>query len=344
MEPNAQNDEAPQSNDIVSSDKFVKAPLEAPKDKSIDEALKSSKAKIWCLAIVAVIAVTAAIVFAYLYFANAGNSGQPQPQPQSQSQSTSTPTTTDPNTQGEVKITDTYILRDLDEKISILHLDTTLKPTIIKYRGTHPELPLYKEGNLSKSAKLARVAEYLSNRNRDLTSVEIESIIEDLELTGQEAEGMRSHSYRGIDGYLMAQKYLDLYGENLTPDQTILNDYCPYYIHNASYDFYYLSPFSGCGGTGSYTNQYYKNSYTTDGDHAYVYVSATTLDAADLNIYCDVLQYDQEEKPEVCGTFSDESEFTLNESNYQDFAQYRFVFSKASDGTYYFEKVEKVQN
>ena len=106
--------------------------------------------------------------------------------------------------------------------------------------------------------------------------------------------------------------------------------------------FYFIDPNSGCGGTSSATNYYYKNAYTTDGDHAYVYVSASTLSEADLNIYCDIMLYGSGEKPEVCGAFSDVDEFTLDASNYKDFAQYRFVFKKAANGTYYFEKVEKL--
>lgn len=62
-------------------------------------------------------------------------------------------------------------------------------------------------------------------------------------------------------------------------------------------------------------------------------------------VYCDVADYAEigaGNPPKNCLENADLATFTLNESNYQDYTKYRFVFNKADDGTYYFSKVEKL--
>ena len=41
--------------------------------------------------------------------------------------------------------------------------------------------------------------------------------------------------------------------------------------------------------------------------------------------------------------FSECDNYKIDESNYKDFTNYRFVFKKNNEGNYYFDKVEKVK-
>ena len=126
-------------------------------------------------------------------------------------------------------------------------------------------------------------------------------------------------------------------------------------MYNSIYDFYFDAGL-GCGGTTPYERFYYKNRYTTDDDHAYVYTSTAFMsptegsDEEDVvyNVYCDIAylkQYKVSEDARICATLNTYDEvqnFTLDSSNYEQYSNYRFVFDKASDGNYYFNKVEKL--
>ncbi|MBR2708942.1 hypothetical protein IKE98_01255 [Candidatus Saccharibacteria bacterium] len=302
----------------------------------IDKPTKSSKPLIWILAILAVIAIAAAGVFAYLYFT------KPTTPPSEPSEETSQETPPE-ETAEETEITDTYILRDLDEKMAILHNTDETGPLIKKLGvGYGYVSPLYKNGNLSEIAKLAHifmatVPDYI------LTSREIESAIAEQGYDKDSAQDFSTTVHDGIKGDTMAAKYKDLFGEDLVKGAANGEYYCPGAYYNSQYDFYY-NPTLGCGGTGPYFGVYYKNKYTTDGEHAYVYVSAGTFNAEDNKTYCDIFEYgvSEQSKPAVCGEAENPDSFTINESNYQKFAEYRFVFNKADDGTYYFVKAEKL--
>lgn len=297
---------------------------------------KSSKPLIWVLSILAVIGIAAAGVFAYLYFTRPTTTPSEPPQDTSQE-------TPPEETAEETEITDTYILRDLDEKMAILHNTDETGPIIKKLGvGYGYVSPLYKNGTLSEIARLAHISEAIAP-NHYLGGAEVEAAIAEQGYDKESAQSFRDIVHEGIKGDTMAAKYKDLFGEDLVKGAANGEYYCPGAYYNSQYDFYY-NPVLGCGGTGPYFGVYYKNKYTTDGEHAYVYVSAGTFNAEDTKTYCDIFEYGVSEpsKPAVCGEDENPDSFTINESNYQKFAQYRFVFNKADDGTYYFVKAEKL--
>lgn len=305
----------------------------------IPQPTKSSKSAIWCLVILAIVGIVAATVFAYLYFTTPTIAPTSAP---NNNQSSTTPD--EPTTTGETEITDTYVLRDLDNKIAILHNTTETGSTIRRIKLQYMySYPLYTEGTLSEIARLAHLANsivpdyYLSREQK-------EAIVNEQGYNSGEAELFKNVTQNAIKSNTMATKYLDLFGETLS--KGAVNDqrhYCPAMFYDSTYDIYY-NVLMGCGGTGPYTGVYYKNKYTADEEHAYVYVYTGTYNAEDDKIYCDILSTEPSESnlPAVCGEAENSNDFSIDATNYQNFAQYRFVFNKADDGTYYFSKVEKL--
>ena len=296
---------------------------------------KNHKKLLWILGIALILAIATAITFAVLYFT------KPIPEQSSNEAPTSEeepPVSTDSE---EVEITDTYVIRDLDEKMSILH-NVTETNSLIKKPGNGITYirSLYKDGNLSEIAKLVHLANSLTS-DYFIGSDAMQSIISEQGYEGSITEAFRDYGTEAIKGETMAAKYLDTYGENLNKGAANGQFYCPGIFYNTAYDFYY-NPVLGCGGTGPYTVLVYKNKYTADAEHAYVYVNVGTFNAEDDKVYCDIIDYETSELPKVCGGPMEYSEFDINENNYQDFTQYRFVFNKADNGTYYFVKVEKL--
>ncbi len=342
MEP---NNAAPAGEPSNTAPQSQVAPTEAitPKPETIssqlsqtNEPAKSSKPLICTLIILVVIAIAAAGVFAYLYFT------KPTTPPSEPSEETSQETPPE-ETAEETEITDTYILRDLDEKMAILHRTEETGRSILRnvYEYGYT-LPLYTKGDLSDIAKLTHTALSIIP-DRYLGYDEIQAIIKEQGFDERTAEEYKNSSPKGINSETLAAKYYDVFGETPVKGSTNSDRYCPMTYYNSQYDFYY-DPGIGCGGTGPYTGRFYKNKYTSDGEHAYVYVNAGTHDGEDGKIYCDVINYEASglELPAVCGEAESRDGFVLDESNYQKFAEYRFVFNKADNGTYYFVKAEKL--
>lgn len=295
------------------------------------EPTKSNKALIVILSIFLVLSLGAAAAFAYLYFSN-----------NTQNTPTSTPTPETPvsGETKEVEITDTYVLRDLDEKMAILHRTSETGQEINKGNvgGYYADLTLYETGNLPVASKVTHVIDFLSNSFRALSADEMEAV-----RPKENAGGQELITY-GIDYDTVADKYKDLFNEDL-PKQSF--GLCYHYQYNEEYNFFYKDPNVGCGGTSQYARYYYKNRYTELGDNSYVYVSAATLNLETNEIYCDLISFSDDgtmtnKNLEVCSTSDNVNNFPIDESNYQDFAEYRFIFHKADDGTYYFEKVEQL--
>lgn len=287
---------------------------------------KNHKKLLWILGIALILAIATAITFAVLYFT------KPTPEQPSNEAPTSEeepPVSTDSE---EVEITDTLLKQDLDEKIAILHAITekgtlfTLNAYLYGHFNT-----LYTEGDLSEIAKLTHV----------VNSIQPDYILsyEEQELIAKE-EGLEHNEVsEGVKAETVVEKYYDVFGKKLDKVTIKSQDYCPGVQYNVEYDFYYL--IHRCGGTSPFTAYIYKNKYTTDGEHAYVYANVATLNGEDNKIYCDYIS-NSDNLPAVCGEYVNMNEFTIDENNYQDFAEYRFVFNKADNGTYYFVKVEKL--
>ena len=180
-------------------------PAPQPEPKSA----KSNKPLIWCLAILAIIGIVAAIVFAYLYF----TSPVPAPTPAPSNNQSST-TSDEPTTTEETEITDTLLKKDLDEKIAILHGTNQTDSPLFFRAGTHPEFALYQNGTLSDVAKLSHLAQSLKNYQRELTQNEKEIIAKNYNYEIDEKGNLNVAIDYVIDADKLAEEYYKLYGEN----------------------------------------------------------------------------------------------------------------------------------
>ena len=322
---------------ITQTEEVLETPKPQPDLKK--PANKKRKIIIWILSTFALLCAAAAGVFAYLYFTN---SSAPETEaPEDTTIDAETLETTDE----EVEITDTYIKRDLDEKIAILYNTTQTGSPIIIKKGTHPEYSLYINGNLSENAKLSHVAESLKNHLEDLNWYpdREQKIMSEFNMTKDDI----SIFDKTIDANTVAKKYQDVFGEVLDFNRSEDGAwYCPHYRYSKTLNMYIRS--IACGGTSPHHSYYYKTKYTKDANHAYVYVSAVILDVQNGKLYCSIGEtWDYYETAETCGSSNSKDQYgdyQLDEStlNLGSLGKYRFVFKKADNGTYYFEKVEKL--
>lgn len=129
------------------------------------------------------------------------------------------------------------------------------------------------------------------------------------------------------------------------PDET--NNYsdsiCPTTIYLKSLAAYFKG--HGCGGMNfPYKIGAYRYKYTTQGNQANVYFAAglrtyATVNPEETFAYF----YDLEKSKTMSGTFY-EWNWGPNSNSYQDFAHYKMVFEKDSNGNYIYKSVEKVED
>ena len=123
------------------------------------------------------------------------------------------------------------------------------------------------------------------------------------------------------------ERYQLLFGEKVS-NHSLKN--CPMYTYDSKNNVYYYS--RQCGGTGDGTVYLYKNKFTTKDDNAYVYVNigyATSAD--DTSTYGDITKIEE----------NISEDFSINESNYTKYSEYKYTFKKDSNNNYYFVSVEK---
>ncbi|MBR3180223.1 hypothetical protein IKF57_01690 [Candidatus Saccharibacteria bacterium] len=240
----------------------------------------------------------------------------------------------------EVELTDANIIKDLDQKIAYLNFTNEITPTFKTYRG-HPETRLYKENPLSESYKQSVVSSSLIEQYRTATADELAALRTDY-------PNFNFTDYtQVVDADAFSNRYLDLFGSKLNRDIAIeVDETCP-----SQYDKttnLYFDPPLGCGGGTSAVETYFsKNKYTIANDDVYVYVNAVTVDYDTGNVYCSAMYWWGEGAPEPCGTINPTDYQTATYETFKEYGDrttYRFTFKKADNGTYYFDKVEKIEN
>ncbi|MBQ3474313.1 hypothetical protein IJH24_02720 [Candidatus Saccharibacteria bacterium] len=338
MEPNLEN----VSNEIVNaSTPTPPAPAASAPSAPIEEP-KNSKTLAIIFAIIATICFGAAVAFAALYFTEPKSSSSPiSPDTDSSSDTTLE----------ETAITDATILGDLDRKIALLFSTSNTGPTFATGPSiTNYDIDLFHNGDLSQSDKVRSIIMHTLELT-PLNEEEITAVISQDEINSELEQYFRQNLAKGVDGDLVVKKYKEIYGEDFSKGE--ISTLCGNYKYNEQYDFYYSAAF-GCGGMTPYERFYYKNRYTTDGNYAYVYTSTAFLaptpqDDSKYYVYCDIADLGTNgsgvsENAEICATlqsYDEKQNYTLDASNYEQYAEYRFVF-KIADGNYYFEKVEKL--
>lgn len=298
---------------------------------------KKPKGLITTTIILAILAIAGVAFGIYgMFFKTQPNS---QPEPNQTSNNTEEPTEEPTTTKNEeTEITDTYILRDLDEKIALLHFTNQTGTTLYFPHGIHLEFPLYQNGTLDDVFKLMGVINFLGNDFRQIYPAERDTIATDFNLS----ENQKQLIYNIIDATVADNKYTDTFGEKPIRNTNISKTVCGSYYYDQNLNSYFT--LAGCGGTSPYASYYYKTKYTEDDDHAYVYMQTAVLNYENGKIYCDAGNFESEDA-EICGTGTQDGygyTFSENDISRDSLATYRFVFNKADNGTYYFDKTERL--
>lgn len=332
---------------IVVPDAEPATPLESDVLSVAPEPPKKKNTARIVLIMILVLAIIGCGVAAAIMLMNPPKSGSPSG---NNGDPTSNPDIPDaPVEPEETEVTDALLKKELDEKIAILHHTTQIEQTIDK--GTvvggysNAIFDMYKTGYLdSNTIRISYIIDSLKSDFRSLSTEERDIVINSI--PQEYREMVKEESLQGIDGDKVATKYKGVFGEELVHETS---DECYTYRYDSTHNFYYQDPTDGCGGTSPYATFHYKNKYTTSGDNAYVYVSTALVDWEHGNVYCDIASLDLTNEfkladdAEVCTTLpADDVLFVLDESNYENYSQYRFIFNKAEDGTYYFSEVEKL--
>lgn len=148
---------------------------------------------------------------------------------------------------------------------------------------------------------------------------------------------------------------IDLFGEKISNPKEELGN-CPLFLYDSVNKIYYR-PSPQCGGTAGSAVYTYKSKFIQKNDEAYVYVSLAYGAFAEdeinsIAIYKDIDYPDDKlsfgtvtykNKYTSENTIYDFNDFSLTESNYQEFSEYKFTFEQASNGNYYFTKVEQTK-
>lgn len=146
---------------------------------------------------------------------------------------------------------------------------------------------------------------------------------------------------------------ISLFGEKITNPKEEISS-CPLYLYDKNQQLYF-KPSPQCGGTYAGEVNSYKSKFTQKGTIAYIYVSIAYIipnEDGTFTIYKDIdypsynLYYGQTtyiDKYETEYPIYSESQFTLNETNYKEFSEYKFTFEQATNGNYYFVKVEQTK-
>lgn len=134
-----------------------------------------------------------------------------------------------------------------------------------------------------------------------------------------------------IDVSLVESEYKKLYG-NTTINHKGFDSKCPMFIYDSVNKKYYGD--AQCGGTSSAGVLPYVNRVTTMGNEAYVYVSLGTWQES--NVYTDF------ERTKLYKSNVIDHNNIVNESNYQDFSQYKYTFVN-EDGNYIFKSLNKIK-
>ena len=155
------------------------------------------------------------------------------------------------------------------------------------------------------------------------------------------------------------EKYKNLFGN--VPTHQDVNEICGGFRYDADAKVYYYGQDNGCGGTDTRGLSLYRTKYSSDAENAYIYAKTATVvsDGENCVVYSDVFPdvYDRSNNTIITNvkeyygechitpstpTSPSTIDFDLSTAKLPDFAEYRFVFTKAPDGSYYFDSVEKL--
>ena len=236
----------------------------------------------------------------------------------------------------ETVISDNLLINDLSEKVTYLNT-AGIAPGYGGFADAlnkSIEIPSYNfrdiyEKQLSDDDKLDITLNSLEQKyvNLSITYENMSDEAKEVFKSYIEAGSINDVVEKQVSAESVEERYQLLFGEKVT-NHSLKN--CPMYTYDSKNNVYYYS--RQCGGTGDGTVYLYKNKFTTKDDNAYVYVNigyATSAD--DTSTYGDITKIEE----------NISEDFSINESNYTKYSEYKYTFKKDSNNNYYFVSVEK---
>ena len=236
----------------------------------------------------------------------------------------------------ETVISDNLLINDLSEKVTYLNT-AGIAPGYGGFADAlnkSIEIPSYNfrdiyEKQLSDDDKLDITLNSLEQKyvNLSITYENMSDEAKEVFKSYIEAGSINDVVEKQVSAESVEERCQLLFGEKVS-NHSLKN--CPMYTYDSKNNVYYYS--RQCGGTGDGTVYLYKNKFTTKDDNAYVYVNigyATSAD--DTSTYGDITKIEE----------NISEDFSINESNYTKYSEYKYTFKKDSNNNYYFVSVEK---
>lgn len=332
------------------------APTSAPEPQAFnnyDQPKKKSATPIIIALVILVLALGGVTAFLLL-----NNSG---------SKNDTTTSKEDKKEEVEEEITSETVKKDLFEKMKIILLeawndDFKYENKSIAMSGYDFPFELFKNGTHSDSTKFYSISTYFdhsglskfSNAQKGAEygkSIFAREASENFKASFKTADDfIYDESSKFVEGSTFDEKMKDVYGEAINVRKS--DDYCGGLLYDSTLKIYYT--YSGarqCGGATPEVINIYMGSYTKKGNEAYIdFYGADSVPAGSTDRgACEVWPFDNSDNYRSCnadeakrlnGGSPYDSTF-ITESNKENYAHYRFVFS-GENNDYHFVKVEKV--
>ncbi|MBR3365783.1 hypothetical protein IKG48_01530 [Candidatus Saccharibacteria bacterium] len=265
-----------------------------------------------------------------------------------------------PLTEQEAELTDETLKKDINQKVAYLNwvdsvADNATK-LIEKMAGYNSPFEQIYTNSMDDDRKLETAFYSLSsnftpvhiNMTPEKYAVAKSLIEQDREKYGgmispnESIENAISQNITTIDADIVAQRYYDLFGEELNPRTISAPAICSNVYYSQDTNSYLRFPFM-CGGTSAGKDIILQEKITEQDGNIFVYYRAASeipdLIANDFSF--------QERRTAVSGIDASRDIATSlakdMESNPSKYAEYRLVFEKNDKGTYSFKRAEKIQ-
>lgn len=237
--------------------------------------------------------------------------------------------------QVETEITDTIIKDELEQKVAIIeYMD--IESIDIKNSYWYPADIYYNDKttleNLDSNETLYAVLKYHyaeKNFTQLTTDYDFSEIYSDKNYWSEVFTQISSESILNEHNKLFKNLSVNLMEGTIGT--------CPSFTYDATNKLFYGG--SQCGGISLISTLTYINKYTQLDNNVYVYVSVGTMNGETNYIYTDY----KSTEPYRTLTNSDNAQNIITAENYTDFSEYKYTFSKNTDGSYSFIQVERVK-
>lgn len=238
---------------------------------------------------------------------------------------------------GETEITDEETRNTLKNKVANLFNQKIGSENFIVRNDSFSDISLYKEGTILFDYAVSTSINTLNETLVTPVSPEIAPTISSI-LSEKGYVGFDISTIKTVPADAVVAQYYNVFGITLNKTDV---DSGPY-LYNSDYDLIFSTP-SEAPTESPIIRYYFINSYTEKGDTVYVRISAAEYDTNEGKVYCGLYNVDLDEGPlpEVCENITPEEgddnpldDFSLNESNYQDYIEARFEFSRENDNEY----------